>query len=203
MMYVRLGANLERNSRGGGVGVIYRLGASLNIGANTVVVARSEGAQVVETMESDRVLGRRKPEGSRILGDTAFGNIVGCFGTNEEAIAAKHGVSGKCRALRGKNLSMKNKGRNPEGDNTNLEDIQNRAGVKARLLVGGAEEDRLCVLVRVESGGGVELEAFGDLVLELDLGAERVMGGPGLSDGQAVVLVRVFALEVAGDVGRF
>jgi len=51
----------------------------------------------------------------------------------------------------------------------------------------------------VERGGGVELEALGDLVLELDLGAERVVGGPGLGDGQAVDFVRVFALEVAGD----
>ena len=86
---------------------------------------------------------------------------------------------------------------------TNLEDVQNCAGVNARLLVGRAEEHRLCVLIRVKGGGGVELEALGYLVLELNLGAERIVGGPGLSDGQAVNLVRVFALEVAGDVGRF
>jgi hypothetical protein len=55
----------------------------------------------------------------------------------------------------------------------------------------------------VERGDGVELEALGDLVLELDLGAERIEGGPGLSDGQAVGFVVVFALEVACDVGRF
>jgi hypothetical protein len=34
------------------------------------------------------------------------------------------------------------------------------------------------------------------------LGAERVVGGPGLSDGQAVGFVGVFALDVAVDVGR-
>ena len=90
-----------------------------------------------------------------------------------------------------------------EGPHTNLEDVQNCAGVNARLLVCRAEEHRLCVLLREERGGGVELEALGDLVLELDLGAERVVGGPGLSDGQAVGFVGVFALEVAGDVGRF
>lgn len=67
-----------------------------------MVIARSEGAEVVETMESDRVLGRRKAEGTRILSDTAFGDIVGCFGTDEEAITTKNGVSGKCRALQGK-----------------------------------------------------------------------------------------------------
>ena len=86
---------------------------------------------------------------------------------------------------------------------TNLEDVQNSAGVNARLLICRAEEHRLCVLLGEERGGGVELEALGDLVLELDLGAERVMGGPGLSDGQAVGFVGVFALEVASDVGGF
>lgn len=86
---------------------------------------------------------------------------------------------------------------------TNLEDVQHCASVEAWLLVGRAEVHRLCALVRVERGGGVELEALGDLVLELDLGAERVVGGPSLGDGETVDLVGVFALEVAGDVGRF
>jgi hypothetical protein len=75
--------------------------------------------------------------------------------------------------------------------------------VKARLLIAGTEEDRLCVLLRVESGGGVELEALGDLVVELDLVAERVRGVPRLGDGQAVGLVGVLALEVTKDVRRF
>ena len=46
----------------------------------------------------------------------------------------------------------------------------------------------------MEDGGGVELEALGDLVLELNLGAERVRGGPGLGEGEAVGLVGVLAL---------
>ena len=75
--------------------------------------------------------------------------------------------------------------------------------MNTRLLVGRAEEHRLCVLFRVERGGGVKLEALGDLILELDLGAERVVGGPGLGDGQTMDFVRVFALEVACDKGGF
>lgn len=55
----------------------------------------------------------------------------------------------------------------------------------------------------MEDGGGVELEALGDLVLELDLGAERVRGGPGLGEGEAVDLVGVLALQVASDDRRF
>ena len=73
--------------------------------------------------------------------------------------------------------------------------------MEAGLLVGSAEEDRLDVLIGLEGGCGLELEALGNLVIELDLVAERVGGGPALSDGQAVGLVGVFALEVTGDEG--
>ena len=45
MMYVRLGTNLERDSRGGGIDILYSLHASLDVGAHTLVVARGEGAQ--------------------------------------------------------------------------------------------------------------------------------------------------------------
>jgi hypothetical protein len=84
---------------------------------------------------------------------------------------------------------------------TNREYIQNGARVKARLLISGTEEDRFCVLVGVESGGSLELEALGDLVVELDLVAERVGGVPRLGDGQAVGLVRVTAsVDLEGDV---
>ena len=75
--------------------------------------------------------------------------------------------------------------------------------MKARLLIGRTEEERLCMLLWVENGGSLELEALGDLVLELDLVAERVGGVPCLGDGQAVGLVRVLALEVTKDVRRF
>lgn len=74
--------------------------------------------------------------------------------------------------------------------------------MKARLLVGRTDEDCLCVLVGVEGGSGVELEALGNLVVELDLVAERVKGGPGLSDSQAMGLVGVLGLDITSDVRR-
>ena len=98
-MYVRLGTNLERDSRGGGVGIVYSLRAGLNVGAHTVVVARGEGAQIGETMKSDRVLGCRETRSGRVLGDTAFSDIVGCFGTSKETIATNHGVGSKGETL--------------------------------------------------------------------------------------------------------
>lgn len=48
------------------------------------------------------------------------------------------------------------------------------------LLVDGSEDGTLLRLGGVEGGREVELEALGDLVLELNLGAEEVRGGPGL-----------------------
>jgi hypothetical protein len=98
-MYVRLGTNLECDSGGGGVGIIYSLRTSLNVGAHTVVVTRGEGAQIGETMESDRVLGCRETRSRRVLGDTAFSDVVGCFGTSKETITTDHGVSSKCGTL--------------------------------------------------------------------------------------------------------
>lgn len=98
-MYVRLGTNLERDSRRGGVGIVYSLRAGLNVGTHTVVVARGEGAQVGETMESDRVLGCRETRSGRVLGNTAFSDVVGCFGTSKETITTDHGVSSKCETL--------------------------------------------------------------------------------------------------------
>jgi hypothetical protein len=98
-MYVRLGTNLERDSRGGGIGIEYSLRTSFNVGAHTVIVARGEGAEVLETMESDRVLGCRETCSGRVLGDTAFSDVVGCFGANKETITTENSVSGECETL--------------------------------------------------------------------------------------------------------
>ena len=43
-MYARLGTNLEHESRGGGIGIVYSLHASLDVVAHMVVVACGKGA---------------------------------------------------------------------------------------------------------------------------------------------------------------
>ena len=73
--------------------------------------------------------------------------------------------------------------------------------MKAGLLVDGGQQSRLGTLLRQQSGGEVELETLGNLVLELNLGAKHVRGRPGLGEGETVVLEVVFGLEVAGDCG--
>lgn len=71
-----------------------------------------------------------------------------------------------------------------------------------RLLVDSIDECRLGALLRVEDAGHVELEALGDLVLELELSAEGVGGGPGLGDDETLLIVGILGLQVAIDCGR-
>lgn len=79
-----------------------------------------------------------------------------------------------------------------------LEEVDGGSGVNAGLLVDGGNDGALLVLDRVEGGQKVQLEASGDLVLELDLGSEDVRGGPSLSDGDAVLGVNPFPLDITG-----
>ena len=64
-----------------------------------MVVARSEGRQVAETMESDSVLGRAEADSTGVAGNLAFGDVVRGLSTDEETIAAENGISGEGRAL--------------------------------------------------------------------------------------------------------
>ena len=98
-MHVRFGANLKRDARSGSLGIVYGLGTSLNVGAHTVVVARSVGGEVGEAVESDGVLGRRKPSGGREPIDAALGDVIGRLCAEKEAITTDDSISGECRAL--------------------------------------------------------------------------------------------------------
>jgi hypothetical protein len=89
------------------------------------------------------------------------------------------------------------------GTRAYLEDIKESTAVEARLLVGGSEHAGLDVLLRVETGGQVELETLGHVVLELNLGAEDVCGRPCLSEDKPVRLVGVLGLDVTVDSRAF
>jgi hypothetical protein len=52
--------------------------------------------------------------------------------------------------------------------------------VERGLLVDGSDNGRLLSLGGIQGGRHVELEALGNLVLELELGAEQVGGRPRL-----------------------
>lgn len=97
--YSRLSANLKANATLGGLGVIDRLGTGLNVGADTVVVARREGVEVAETVDGDSVLGRAVANGRRVPADLAVLDVVRCLSTDEEAVPAEDSVRGEVRAL--------------------------------------------------------------------------------------------------------
>ena len=80
-----------------------------------------------------------------------------------------------------------------------LEEVKESAGVEAGLLVGGGDERSLSRAVAVDAGVQVEFETFCEVVLSLDLGAELVVGSPGLGEDDTVGLVGVLGLKIAGD----
>lgn len=146
-----------------------------------MVVRCREDGEVGETVEGDGVGRGGVAEAEGVAGDGAGRDRVGRLGTEEEAVAADDGVGGEGRSL---------------------EDVEEGPGVDARLAVDGGDVGRLALGRGEEVTLDVELEALGDLVLELDLGLQDVRGGPGLGEGDAVLDVGVLGLEVAGDGGR-
>ena len=82
---------------------------------------------------------------------------------------------------------------------THLEEVEECAGVEAGLLVDSRHERALSGALGGERGREVELEALGEVVLSLDLGAEDVGGGPRLGEDEAVGLVGVLCLDLAAD----
>lgn len=86
---------------------------------------------------------------------------------------------------------------------TNLEDVKEGTGVQAGLLVNSVDKSRsrLGTLLWEKNAGNVELEALGELVLELELGAESVRGGPDLGGDDTLLVVGVLGLNVGVDDG--
>ena len=98
-MNLRLSTDLKADTLGGGLGVVDSLGTSLDVRADTVVVACSESAQVTETVKGDGVLGGTVAEGSSVTSNLALSNVVRCLTTEEEAVTADDSVSSEGRAL--------------------------------------------------------------------------------------------------------
>jgi len=84
----------------GGLGVVDSLSTSLDIAAHTVVVAGSEGVEVVGTVEGNSVVGGVEAEGGSVAGHFALGNVVRGLTTEEEAITAQNGVGSECGTLK-------------------------------------------------------------------------------------------------------
>ena len=191
---VGLGTDFQRDTASGGLGVVDSLGTGLDVLGDLVVVGRGKGGEVAQAVEGDGVLGSREANSTGVAGDGARGDVVGGLGTDKEAVTANDSVGGEGGAL---------------------EEVDSGAGVERGLLVDGSDNGRLLRLGGVQGGRNVELQALGDLVLELELSAEQVGGGPGLyiryisilysivrtylGKDQAVLKVDVLALNVTGN----
>ena len=80
-----------------------------------------------------------------------------------------------------------------------LENVKGSTGMETRLLVDRVDDSGLVALLRRQSSVEVDFKALSDLVLNLDLVAEDVGGGPGLGEGQAMGLVGKLGLNIAVD----
>lgn len=70
------------------LGVPDRLGSSLDVLVDLVVVGRRKDAQVGESVEGDRVRGSGVAESDGVARDRARGDRVGRLGSEEETVAA-------------------------------------------------------------------------------------------------------------------
>lgn len=143
-----------------------------------MVVTGRESAQVAQSVKSDVVFRRAVSQGGCVTRNLALSNVVRGFTTNEETVASEDRVS---------------------SEGGTFEEVDKGATVSTRLLISGAKDSRLGAFVGVKTSVEFEFQALGDLVLELDVGAEEISGGPGLSEGDSVFGVRVFGLDVTVD----
>jgi hypothetical protein len=188
---IRLYTDFKVNTGGGSLGVVDGLGASLDIGAHTVVIAGSERRRVTQAVDSDGIVWGAEANSTRVTREATLSDVVRCLGTKEESITTEDGVGSECWSL--KRRHQVNPRRHVRRVQVpNLEDVEESAGVKTGLLVDGGQQGGLGTLVWQQRRGEVELQTLRDLVLEFNLGAEHVRGRPGLGEGEAVVLEVVF-----------
>ena len=96
---VGLGTDLERDTAGGRLGVVDRLGTGLDFIADSVVVRGGKGGEVAETVESDVVDFGGVAESTGVSGDGTRGDVVRGLGTDQEAVTADNGVGGEGGSL--------------------------------------------------------------------------------------------------------
>ena len=180
-----------------GLGVIHSLGASLDVTAHTVVIAGSKSLQVVKTVNGDSVFRRVVTKSSSITSNVALSDVVSSLSTNKETITAQNGVGNESGALQ--SFENVNFGSLSVDKRADLENVKGSTGMETRLLVDRVDDSGLVALLRGQSSVEVDFKALGDLVLNLDLVAKDVGGGPGLGEGQTVSLVGKLGLNVAVD----
>ena len=140
------------------------LRTSLEHAVHLVKVTRAEHAHIIRRRDRRAVNGRLVANSSLVARDRRLLHIVPGLRTDEEPLATKHDVD--------------------VGDGT-LEQIDEGARVDVGLLVVQVELGADGLAVRDEGRQQLGLGAVGDLVVELDLGVEGVLGVPADGGGGA------------------
>ena len=129
-----------------------------------MVVAGGEDAQVVASGDGSGVLGNAVADSSSVLGDGGLLDVIATLGTDEEALMAENSVEVGAGAV---------------------QEVEEGTGVQVRLLEEEVELGTLGLLSGLVLGEDLSLETLGDVVVKLELGVERVGGGPSLGEGEA------------------
>jgi hypothetical protein len=80
---------------------------------------------------------------------------------------------------------------------TDLEDIECCTGVQTRLLIAGVQDGGFCAFVGGQGGRKIKFETLDNEVVEFDLVAEDIGGGPCLCQGESVDFVSPLSFNVA------
>jgi len=134
-----------------------RLCASLHLIVDLVVIARGEDAQVVRRGNGCSVASLAVAGCEAVFCHGCFLDIIPTFRANQESFVAEGQVNGCDRAL---------------------EEVDEGANVDVGLLVVEVELSAVGALCWHVVGDDLSLEAFGQVVFELELGIEAVGGGP-------------------------
>jgi len=74
--HVRLGTNLKVDTTRGGFGVVNSLGASLDIGAHTVIITGSEGGTIAQAVDGNSIVGSAEADGTGITSEASLGDVI-------------------------------------------------------------------------------------------------------------------------------
>lgn len=179
----------------GGLGVVDSLGASFGTVANALVVASMVSVQVVEGVDGDRIVVTEISDGGGITTNVSLSNVISSLSTKEKVVATNDGISSESWTL---NATQSENGWSGTED-TNPEHIERGARVESGLFESSVQNGSLGALFRGQRSGEVKLDTLGNLVFNFDKVAKNVGGRPSLGDGQTVLLISPFRLEIGGN----
>jgi len=96
---VRLCANLKVNTTMSRLAVVNCTSTSLHVTAHAMVVASTEGVEVMQTMKGNGVIRSAVAESCSVACDIAPAYVVSCFGTKQETVTAENSISSESRSL--------------------------------------------------------------------------------------------------------